>query len=223
MHRSLPLPTSIVGVGIPYVAFAELNGYFNGPLYAFDPVLFWTVEAFFNVVFPAFGFWFLMRFSGVRPAHYGLAFPPPLARELFGASMFFAVMLFAIYFIPYRVVWALSGYPSSHFSYGQVLPSGLARVPTVVYLALTAGLIESAVYIGLPRLLWRHLLGPNRGKSLFVWSSAAVFASVHWEQGAHGVIGAFAFGYVACRLYLKIADLWPIVGAHIAIDLVAFW
>ena len=223
MQRSLSLPISIVGVTLPYVAFAELNGYFNGLLYELNPGLFWAVDAFFNVVFPALGFWFLVRFAGVRPARYGLAFPPPLPKELFGASIFFATILFAAYFIPARVVWAWSGYPSPYFSYGQVVPSGFARGPIVLYLALTAGIIESVIYIGLPWLLWRHLFGPNTRSSLFVWSSSAVFASVHWEQGAHGVIGAFVFGYVACRLYQRIADLWPIVGAHIAVDLVAFW
>lgn len=208
---------------LPFIGFAQTNGIFNGPLYRANPILFWVVDISFHVLFPAFGVWFLARCAGVRPSQYGLAIPPPLAKELAVTSLFFATVLFLAFYVPERIVWTWSGYPMPTFYYGQVVPSGLLHGPAVLYLAITAGLIESAVYIGLPWLLWRRFFGDAASRSLFACVSSVVFASVHWEQGAHGVLGALVFGYVACHLYFKIADLWPIVGAHTAVDIVAFW
>lgn len=223
MGRSLSSPVAVSLIALPYVAFAELNGAFNAALYRTSPLLFWAIDSFFNVALPAYGVWFLARCAGIEPLQYGFAIPPPLAKELIGASLFFATILYFAFFIPERIVWAWSGYPTAYFSYSQVLPSGLFRGPAVLYMAVTAGLVESAVYIGLPWLLWRQFFGNAARGSLFACASSAIFASVHWEQGAHAVLGALVFGYIACKLYLRIGDLWPIVGAHAAVDVVAFW
>ena len=220
--RSIALPATAALVGLPYLAFAELNGWFNPALFQASPLAFWLVDSIFNVLLPLFGAWLLARFSGARPASYGLAFPPPLLKELLGATLFFGLVLFLAYFIPQRIAWLSLGRPAPSFSYGQVLPTGMLRILADFYLAVTAGLVESVVYIGLPWLLWRRLLGASR-RELFCLASATLFASVHWEQGPHAMLGSLVFGYVACGVYLKIGDLWPIVGAHIAIDAVAFW
>lgn len=36
-------------------------------------------------------------------------------------------------------------------------------------------------------------------------------------------IATFVYGLFASALYLKLRDLWPLIGAHIVIDLWAFW
>jgi len=36
-------------------------------------------------------------------------------------------------------------------------------------------------------------------------------------------VTAFVFALAACAIYLKLDDLWPIVGAHAVIDLLSFW
>jgi len=223
LARSIPLPMSVALVVLPYLAFAELNGWFNGPLFRASASAFWAVDASFNVLLPLLGAWFLARFSAVRPPSYGLSFPPPLMKELVAASLFFGLVLFLAYFLPQRISWIWWGRPAPLFSYGQVVPAGMLHAPSVLYLAVTAGIVESVIYIGLPWMLWRQRFGTSGRRALFCLASATLFASVHWEQGPQAMLGCVVFGYVACKVYLKIADLWPIVGAHTAIDVVAFW
>src|ERR1700694_3480389 len=89
------------------------------------------------------------------------------------------------------------------FSYAQSIPSGWLRGPSVLYLAVTAGVTESVVYVSLTWLVWERLFGPGKKRALFAWLSSAIFASVHWESGFHNVVAALIFGLVACGLYLK--------------------
>jgi membrane protease YdiL (CAAX protease family) len=126
------------------------------------------------------------------------------------------------YYVPQKVIGGFLT-PAQTFSYAQAIPSGWLRGPSIAYLAVTAGVTESVVYIGLPWLVWEQLFGPSKRRALFVCLSSAIFASVHWESGVHNVVAALIFGLVACALYLKLRDLWPIVGAHIVVDLVGFW
>ena len=222
-QRPLSPPTAVSIVVLPYLALVQANGWFNGPLFRASLTLFLLVDALYHVVLPIFGVWFLATRAGIRPAQYGFPIPPPLARELPFTTFVLAVVLSLVFFIPQRTLWALSGFPVPSFSWGQVTPTGPLHGPVVLYLAVTAGVVESAVYLGLGWLVWRHFFTHRVRPMLFALISAAVFASVHWEQGLHGVTGAFAFGYVACVLYLRIRDLWAIAGAHAAVDVVAFW
>jgi hypothetical protein len=220
--RLVPFWAAIPLVVLPHVAFAELNGLFNESLFRVSPSALWAVDALFFVVFPILGIWFLARFARIRPAHYGLPFPPPRRRELAVSSVFLAALLCLAYYVPQKVVGGLWATVPT-FSYEQVIPSGWLRAPSVLYLAVTAGVTESMVYIGLPWLVWERLFGPGKRRALFVCLSSAIFASVHWESGLHNVVAALIFGLVACGLYLKLRDLWPILGAHIVVDLVGFW
>jgi membrane protease YdiL (CAAX protease family) len=222
LSRLIPFWAAIPVVVLPHVAFAELNGLFNESLFRISPSALWAVDALFFVVFPILGIWFLARFAGIRPAHYGLAFPPPLRGELAMSSLFLAALLCVAYYLPQKVIGGLLT-TGPAFSYAQAIPSGWLRGPSVLYLAVTAGVTESVVYVSLPWLVWERLFGPGKKRALFAWLSSAIFASVHWESGFHNVVAALIFGLVACGLYLKLRDLWPIVGAHIAVDLVGFW
>nr|WP_229506747.1 CPBP family intramembrane glutamic endopeptidase [Pseudoduganella rivuli] len=90
-----------------------------------------------------------------------------------------------------------------------------------IYSAVTAGIVESIFFIGLPWLLYRHVrAAPSR--IAFALLATTVFAVAHWEQGPHVIIGAFFSNLVACFWYFLLGTLWPVAAGHILVDLVAF-
>jgi membrane protease YdiL (CAAX protease family) len=223
MIRSLnPRLLAIALTSIPIVNDG-INGLYNPPLYRASPSLFWAVDFASFIFVPILIALWLTKFSGIHPKQYGLQFPPALRGELLFSSVFFGAVLFILYFIPQRIIWAYSGYPIAEFSYGTAIPSGLLHFPVVVYLSISAGLMESVFMLSLPWFFWRQNPSLAPRPTLFAWASSIVFASVHWEQGLHGVVAAFVFGYSACLLYWKLNDLWPIVGAHTFVDIVEFF
>ncbi len=215
LHRLLALSL------IPVVG-SLLNGFYNAPLYRIDPALFWVADFCLFVFAPVSIVYWLARTGNVRPGHYGLRIPPFAGFESLVVTLLFAFVLAAVYGIAKYLAWIFTwkSYIEPAFSYGAVTPNGPMRQLIAAYWALTAGLMESIFYIGLPWYIWRNRLNLVQHRSLFLWLSSVVFGLVHWEQGLHNAIGAFAFGLVACLLYWKINDLWPIVGAHTLVDFI---
>lgn len=216
--------SAIVGLVSTPIAGALLNGLYNGPLYRINPSLFWAADVALFVLAPAAILYCLFTFARIRPTNYGLAFPPFGGFESVASSVFLAFILAAAYEAAKYVGWAFTWpwYVAPDFSYGAVTPSGLLRPLVAGYWAITAGLVESVFYIGLPWYLWRIHFGLVHRRRLFLCVSAAIFAATHWEQGPHNVVAAFAFGLAAVLIYWKINDLWPIAGAHALIDFVTF-
>ncbi|MBK9445820.1 MAG: CPBP family intramembrane metalloprotease [Betaproteobacteria bacterium] len=206
----------IVGVvSIPIVG-AMLNGLYNGPLYRITPAFFWAADIALFVLAPAVILYWLAKTERILPRNYGLAFPSGGVFEAVAGSVFFSVILAAAYEVSKYIGWIFTWrwYVPPDFSYSAVTPDGFSGLLVAGYWAVTAGLVESVFYIGLPWCLWRHRFGLEHRRTLFLMMSTALFALIHWEQGLHGVIAAFVFGLAACVLYWKINDLWPIVGAH---------
>ena len=67
-----------------------------------------------------------------------------------------------------------------------------------------------------------RVVPPPRAATVFVVTSTALFALVHWENGAAELAAAAVYGLIAAWLYLRMGSLWPLVAAHFLIDLVAF-
>ena len=206
------------------IAGALLNGLYNGPLYRLNPSLFWAADLALFVLAPAAILYWLAKFARILPKNYGLTFPPYGGFESVATSLFLAIVLAVVYEATKYVGWAFTWrwYVEPDFNYGAATPAGILKPLVACYWAITAGLVESVFYIGLPWYLWRNHFGLAHRRRLFLWVSAAIFAAVHWEQGPHNVVAAFAFGLTACLIYWKINDLWPIVGAHALVDLVLF-
>jgi hypothetical protein len=210
-----------------FVLYGEVDGLTNRALFSVAPALFWIADLFFYSLVPVALLVYLNAQLRITPAEYGLR---SIGRwgEFLGTTFLFVFLLVAAYEISARISWIVlyrTGFAelaTPFFSYHSAIPAGLLHLPAVAYLAVSAGLLESILFIGLPWLLWREWFGGLHG-GRFAFASSVVFASVHWEQGALGLIGALVFGLVACRLYLKIGDLWPIVAAHTLVDFVNFW
>lgn len=206
------------------IGLGSLNGFYNPLLYRASPLLFWAVDIVSFVVVPLLLVHWLATVAQIRPQHYGLRLPLHWGNFL-GSSLLLGIVLFCAYELARRVGWALTyrWYSSPGLTFGNVVPQGIAHLPTILYMSVTAGVVESIFMLALPWYFWRNYLGQAQRRSAFAWGMSLLFASIHWEQGPHDMVAAFAFGYLACRLYWRLNDLWPIIGAHTLIDIVEFF
>ncbi len=93
------------------------------------------------------------------------------------------------------------------------------RLPVLVASAAANGWAEEVVMIGylLTRL---RQLGWSENRSLL--ASAVLRGSYHLYQGLGGFVGNLVMGLVFGRGWQRSNRLWPLVGAHTLIDIVAF-
>jgi hypothetical protein len=90
-----------------------------------------------------------------------------------------------------------------------------------LYLALSAGIVESIFFIGLP---WLGAGGAasNRSRILLALGMSIVFGIVHWEQGWHVVIAALASQCAAWFWFYRVRSLVVLAAAHAGVDLIVF-
>lgn len=90
---------------------------------------------------------------------------------------------------------------------------------TRLYAALTAGVVESIFFIGMP---WLAYAGTARQVSprRFAAVMSAVFSLAHWEHGSAVATGAFCCHLVVCAWFFRWRSLWPVAAGHTLIDLV---
>ena len=118
--------------------------------------------------------------------------------------------------------WRVLGPSPGSFQLVQLFPQGLAGVAVQIYAAVSAGLVESIFFIGLP-WLWYMNARQHPSERHFTLAVSAIFALAHWEHGRHIVIAAFFSHLVMCRWFLLWRTLWPVVLGHTMIDLAAFF
>jgi hypothetical protein len=214
----------LVATSFPVVAIGLLNGFWLEALYRASPTAFWTADVTHFVVLPAIGLVVLASAGSIWPRDYGFR---SLDRELspFAVAGLFAFVTF-LYWLFYNPVRDLAAgfLPASQgFWYGQVLPTwGLYKLLTIVFLSLTAAFVEEAVFRSLPWLYLSLRFPTPRFVGPYVAVTSVVFAAIHWEQGAPGVIAAFTLGVMAAVLYSKLQNVWPFVFAHFVTDLGVF-
>jgi membrane protease YdiL (CAAX protease family) len=92
-----------------------------------------------------------------------------------------------------------------------------------LYLAITAGIVEEIFFRGLPFLYVIERFPAKIPTGTYVVTTALLFGAIHWENGGHEVVATFIYGVFAAAFYLKLRDLWPLIGAHALIDVWGFW
>jgi membrane protease YdiL (CAAX protease family) len=93
------------------------------------------------------------------------------------------------------------------------------RVPVLVLSALANSWAEEVLVVGWLLTVLRRL-GLSENKALAV--SALLRGSYHLYQGFGGGLGNVIMGLVFGRYWQRTGRLWPLVGAHALIDIVAF-
>ena len=210
---------------LPFLLLSLGDGWYKARLHAHSPLAFWLADAGKFVVVPALSLWLLARLAGIGPAAYGMGWPRGAARAALGAQ---ALLATALLWAGYSLAGALAGRllpgaPADAFGYEATLPDGgLARAAGAFYFAATAALAEEIMLRGVLRACLERLVAPAAAAVAFVAASTALFALVHWENGAAEIAATGAYGLLAALLYLHMGSLWPLVTAHFLIDLAAF-
>lgn len=210
-----------IGLSLLLIIFIwGVNGIYLSALSQISPAAFWAADLMQWIVVPGALSYFLATKYSILPKQYGFASFSESWVKVFVLGLIAALTFYISFFWVRDFSWRFLGHPTGFFSLGSVFPSGALGTVIWLYSAVSAGLVESALFIGLPWLLWSRL----NLDSPFVFSflSALIFSSVHWEQGPHVVIGALAFGLVACAWFFRLRTLWPIVIGHVIVDLIAF-
>lgn len=206
-------------LGVAYAVWLG-NGLYLEAAARVSASLFWTLDLLQWIVLPGL-LWAWLSRSGLRMHHIGFARPRCHWLQLVGeiASVFLSA---GILFFLVRAVAQLY-LPGAQFSVGHVFPAGgMLRHIAWLYAAFTAGLVESALFLGLPWLLWRSHK-PDGSRWIFVLLVSALFALAHWELRIPVMLGAFAIHAVSCAWFFHYKSLWPIAISHVLVDLIAFW
>ncbi len=129
------------------------------------------------------------------------------------ASRTFAVQLFG------------RNYFAVGFDYVQMIPppgpaTGWYRILAIVYLALSAGVVEELYFRGMLRLLFGR--GPVQ-VVLYVVCSSLLFSSTHWKSGIYTMSEALGFGLCAAGIFACTRNIWPLIVGHFLVDLRYFW
>ena len=210
---------------IPVLLVWQLNGFYLPALGSRGnegALIFWAVDGLQWIVLPALLLGLLAHKAALRPTHYGLV---PLGKNLWplaeqGLMVFVTAGL--AFLVARNLSWRVLGPSPGSFQWVHLFPQGLAGAAVQIYAAVSAGLVESIFFIGLPWLLYaserRH---PS--ELHFTLAVSAIFALAHWEHGRHIVIAAFFAHWVMCRWFLHWRTLWPVVLGHTMIDLAAFF
>lgn len=225
--QPLPAQQHLELAGLLAVGIAPfyLNGLYNGPLAAGSRPSFWVVEALAWVVLPAAVLLVARRRGLFAPADLGLhAYVRGRHRP---ATVLALAIVVSVVFLRLDV-WAAhgahaalpAGWPVPGFRYSDVLPppgprTGGWRLLAVVYLCVTAGVVEELYY----RAMFDRLFprGPA-GAAGYVAASSIIFAGAHWEGGLPNVAEALAVGLFAAALFRLTRNLWPLVAGHVLTD-----
>jgi membrane protease YdiL (CAAX protease family) len=90
----------------------------------------------------------------------------------------------------------------------------------ILYACLSAGVVEELIFRGL-LIPWLQSRGWNVWNALLI--SSLLFSGIHWCQGPVQLTQTFFFGLVMAATFVWSRKLWPIISAHILVDLIAFW
>lgn len=119
-----------------------------------------------------------------------------------------------------------------HLAYPDVLPStlsydskvpkmGLLKFAAVLFMEITAGLVEEFFYRGLVYKLLRTHVSSSKWLSIIV--STAIFGSAHWAGGLTHVAAVSVFGFGLAIAFLCTKDIRPLMAAHSIYDFVYFF
>jgi membrane protease YdiL (CAAX protease family) len=208
--------------------YGLVNGLLFDGISKISIVAFWIQDFTYFVLIPLAYLTYAYRKYQFKPADYGLIKGSPTypTTELIGASIFvgifLGVLVIPLDYLSYYMFYSADSL-ASKFSYKDVVPSGALKFPIIFYLAITAGLMEEIIYRGIPRRLIFEQQSLRYKKTLFIIGTSIAFSTIHWTSGMYNLAPTFIYGVLAAMLYLKLKNLWPLVGAHFLYDFYIFW
>ena len=213
----------LVGINI-FVGLVD--GFFKQALYQWSPAAFQVYDFFHYVLLPGACWAWLWRRGALNPSDFGLARSGNTPGEQVLLAGLLGLGLWALYELSNTlftsVLWPLGLGWRSEFQWGATLDASQWRPLLAVYYAATAGVVEEILFRACLFRLLAGAGGPGAA-ARYVSLSTLLFALTHWEQGSAAMLAAGVYGCCAAWLYLKLRDLWPLIGAHFLVDLIEFW
>lgn len=209
----------LLGIGIfPFF----INGFYNPHITKY-PLLYWAVEILAWVVLPFIIYKVCTRNDLVSRKEIGFYVGLSNNQSLFDLLLAIFFVSFFLVFLDFIVMSSIvqAIYPINYlgvnFGYRSMIPQnpGLLRIATLIYFALSAGVVEEFYYRGLMRKVF------NKG-FYYVLVSSIIFSLVHWEGGVRSLTSAFVFGLAASSISLYTKNIWPLVIGHFLNDLLWF-
>ena len=196
------------------------NGFYVQSAAKAGMAVFWTLDLLQWIVLPVILWCAFLRPAGISAGDIGFAAPKSHWMKLIGETIGVFLTAGTLFFLVRAI--AEDYFPASPFNVAQAFPAqGPLRTLAWIYSSVTAGVVESALFIGAPWLWWQaHTRGLPRW--VFVLLISALFAVSHWELGIRLILAAFVTHWVACLWYFRLRNLWAIAGAHTIVDLIAF-
>lgn len=202
------------------------NGFYKEQLFDLGELFFWLSDYVQSIVLPALCLIYIYLRVNIKPADYGLALPRDSDEwwRLISATAGTTLILYVAYNVVSRLAWSISAAPPPEFTYHTAMPEGIMRVLVALYFALTAGVTEEIAFRGLPwavlkTLRWNGWLT----SAVYVMLTSTLFAAIHWENGSPEILATFCFGVAAGCIYLRLQTLWPLISAHVLLDIIVFW
>jgi membrane protease YdiL (CAAX protease family) len=223
--RRATQPDVVLGVLAVVLMPFLVDGFIRRELYATSPGLYWAFDALKFVAMPGVAAILLARRFGISPRDYGIR--GVAASESWGhfisLTAFLALVLALVYYAALYVACLIFRPEVAPSFYQGINPQGLLRLPVILYLSVTAAVVEEVIYRGLPLWYLERRFNDLSLHTPYAIGTAILFGLIHWENGVHEIVATFAFGVLAAVLYLRLRDLWPLIGAHFVIDMWTFW
>lgn len=201
-----------------------LNGFYK-PYLAQMSHMYWVVEILTWIVLPSLLVWIAFRHELFTLSDVGLHI------KIFGRSSW-PLFLGATLILSILVVWVdaysisvaqklfATNYGAIDFSYRNVVPaSGFLRFLVLLYLCLSAGIVEELYFRGMARLLFPKSL---TGSLLYIAITTITFSLMHWEGGVWNLTETLLFGFAMSTLYVLSGNLWPLIIGHAINDFLWF-
>lgn len=206
---------------LPVFAIWQLNGLYLAVFARESAFLFWLADFAQWVLLPSALLGWLASRAALRPSAYGLGLRGWKLTSLTARTLLVFLSAGLTFLVVQRVGARLLGNPAAYLQYPALSSEIVAGTVGRIYMALTASLVESIFFLGLPWLYHAHA-GGRPSPAAFTLVVSAIFALAHWEHGAHVLLAAFFCHIVFCAWYLEWKTLWPIAGGHACIDLAVF-
>ncbi|WP_394751897.1 CPBP family intramembrane glutamic endopeptidase [Crenothrix sp.] len=199
----------------------EANGIYLAAFAHNHIVLYWLSYLFQWVILPTMLIILLAKQALILPQHYGFNSTVFSWQGFIAETIGMFISAGLAFKWSSQLSWHLLGQRTGYFNVLSAYPNGALHTVVWIYSSIAVGIVESIFFIGLPWLLYKNT---QRHASVKVFSVliSVIFATTHWEQGPHVIVGAFFFSIVACYWYFKLGTLWPVAAGHALIDLVAF-
>ena len=123
------------------------------------------------------------------------------------------------------VVMPLLGAPPINEAY-RFLEGNNVAIPGMLYaIVIGAGFGEETLFRGFMFGRLRRLLGPGAGATAAILLiTSLLFGVAHYfDQGVPGTQQGIIVGLAYGAMYLRTGSLYPVMAAHVAFDLTAWW